>query len=138
MAALAALSTIAAACARPAAQPPEHLTPSPSPRVTPSRSPRATAATAAAWTRGGVCYEVFIRSFYDSNGDGVGDLNGLIDKLDYINDGNPASTHDLGADCIWLMPVTASPSYHGYDVSDYYRVEPAYGTNADFKRLVAE
>jgi glycosidase len=95
---------------------------------------------AAGWTRGGggVCYEVFVRSFYDSNGDGVGDLKGLIQKLDYINDGNPASSRSLGASCIWLMPVAASPSYHGYDVSDYYRIEPAYGTNEDFKRLVAE
>jgi len=90
------------------------------------------------WTRGGVCYEVFVRSFFDSNGDGIGDLNGVIQKLDYINDGNPASRTSLGASCIWLMPVAASPSYHGYDVADYYRVEPAYGTNADFKRLVAE
>jgi glycosidase len=86
---------------------------------------------------GAVCYEIFVRSFYDSNGDGVGDLGGLIARLDYVNDGNPASTTDLGASCIWLMPVAASPSYHGYDVSDYYRVEPAYGTNADFRRLVA-
>ncbi len=90
------------------------------------------------WTRGGVCYEIFVRSFYDSNGDGIGDLNGLIQKLDYVNDGNPRSTRSLGADCIWLMPVAASPSYHGYDVSDYYRVEPDYGTNADFQRLVRE
>jgi len=98
----------------------------------------AAPAPAQRWTRGGVCYEVFVRSFYDSDGDGIGDLQGLIQKLDYINDGNPASRSDLGADCIWLMPVTASPSYHGYDVSDYYRVEPAYGTNEDFKRLVVE
>ena len=98
----------------------------------------AAATTGPAWTRGGVCYEVFVRSFFDSDGDGTGDLNGLIGKLDYINDGHPASPRSLGADCIWLMPVAASPSYHGYDVSDYYRVEPAYGTNDDFKRLVAE
>src|SRR5213592_2034714 len=84
---------------------------------------------APAWTSGAVCYEVFVRSFYDSNGDGIGDLNGLIEKLDYIA--------RLGASCIWLMPVAASPIYHGYDVSDYYKVAPAYGTNADFKRLVA-
>ena len=96
------------------------------------------ATSVPAWTRGGTCYEVFVRSFYDSNGDGVGDLKGLIQKLDYINDGNPASSRSLGASCIWLMPVAASPSYHGYDVSDYYRVEPAYGTNDDFKHLVAE
>ena len=86
-------------------------------------------ATGPRWTRGGVCYEIFVRSFYDSDGDGIGDLKGLIQKLDYID--------QLGASCIWLMPVAASPSYHGYDVSDYYRVEPAYGSNDDFKRLVA-
>src|SRR5207245_941190 len=102
-------------------------------------APVAAAQTAApAWTHGAVCYEVFVRSFYDSDGDGIGDLSGLISKLDYINDGNPASKRDLGASCIWLMPIAQSPSYHGYDVSDYYRVEPAYGTNDDFKHLVAE
>ncbi len=110
----------------------------PMPRTVASLSAQAAPAAAPAWTRGGVCYEVFVRSFFDSDGDGIGDLNGLIRKLDYVNDGNPASQTDLGASCIWLMPVAESPSYHGYDVSDYYRVEPAYGTNADFRRLVAE
>jgi glycosidase len=95
-------------------------------------------AAAPAWTHGAVCYEVFVRSFYDSNGDGIGDLNGLIQKLDYINNGHLASHTDLGASCIWLMPIAQSPSYHGYDVTDYYRVAHDYGTNADFKRLVAE
>jgi alpha-amylase len=83
---------------------------------------------APAWTRGAVCYEIFVRSFSDSDGDGTGDLNGLTARLDYVA--------GLGASCIWLMPVAASPSYHGYDVSDYYRVEPAYGTGADFQRMV--
>ena len=107
--------------------------------VAPLAAPSAAAQTPAPrWTRGAVCYEVFVRSFYDSDGDGIGDLNGLIAKLDYINDGNPASKRDLGASCIWLMPIAQSPSYHGYDVSDYYRVEPAYGSNDDFKHLVAE
>jgi len=90
------------------------------------------------WRQGGVCYEIFVRSFFDSDGDGIGDLNGLTQKLDYVNDGNPRSTRSLGAKCIWLMPVDASPSYHGYDVKNYYRVNPEYGTAADFKRLVAE
>ena len=85
-----------------------------------------------------MCYEIFVRSFFDSDGDGIGDLAGLTQKLDYVNDGNPRSTRSLGARCIWLMPIAASPSYHGYDVKNYYRVNPEYGTTADFKRLVAE
>jgi alpha-amylase len=90
------------------------------------------------WKAGGVCYEVFVRSFYDSDDDGVGDLNGLIAKLDYINDGDSNVQGDLGAQCIWLMPIVASPSYHGYDATNYYRVNPEYGSNDDFKRLVTE
>jgi alpha-amylase len=96
------------------------------------------ASQASDWRRGAVCYEVFVRSFYDSDGDGVGDLNGLTQKLDYINDGAPSAQRDLGARCIWLMPVAASPSYHGYDATNYYRVDPEYGTNDDFKRFVRE
>lgn len=101
----------------------------------PARAQRA--ADAPAWTRGAVCYEVFVRSFKDSNGDGIGDLNGLTSALDYINDGNPKSKTDLGTKCIWLMPINPSPSYHGYDVTNYYEVNPDYGTTADFKRFVA-
>ena len=103
-----------------------------------ARAQSTTSTQPPAWLRGATCYEVFVRSFRDSNGDGIGDLRGLTSALDYINDGNPHSTHSLGARCLWLMPVMASPSYHGYDVSDFYRVAPAYGTNDDFKRLVAE
>lgn len=88
--------------------------------------------------RGAVFYEIFVRSFADSNGDGVGDLNGLIAKLDYLNDGNPATTDDLGVDGIWLMPVFESPSYHGYDTVDYETIDAEYGTNADFARLLDE
>ncbi|HEX2203154.1 MAG TPA: alpha-amylase family glycosyl hydrolase [Longimicrobium sp.] len=99
---------------------------------------QAPSAPTPEWRRGGVCYEVFVRSFSDSDGDGVGDLRGLTSKLDYINDGSAASRKDLGASCIWLMPVAQSPSYHGYDVTNYYEVDREYGTNDDFKRLVAE
>ena len=66
----------------------------------------------------------------------MGDLQGVIEKLDYVNDGDPDSRGDLGARCIWLMPIDASPSYHGYDVTDYYHVDPRYGTNQDFLRLI--
>jgi alpha-amylase len=89
------------------------------------------------WVRGATCYEIFVRSFSDSDGDGVGDLKGLTAKLDYINDGNPRSDRSLGARCVWLMPIVESPSYHGYDATDYYHVARAYGTNEDFKRFVA-
>lgn len=94
--------------------------------------------TLPAWTRGAVCYEIFVRSFMDSDGDGIGDFNGLTQKLDYINDGNPSTQRDLGARCVWLMPIMPSPSYHGYDATDYYRVNPQYGTNDDFRRFVVE
>jgi len=81
---------------------------------------------------------VFVRSFADSDGDGIGDLRGLTARLDYINDGNPLSTTSLGARCIWLMPIDKSMSYHGYDVVDYYHVDPRYGTDDDFRNLVTE
>jgi alpha-amylase len=90
------------------------------------------------WWDDAIFYEIFVRSFYDSDGDGIGDLNGLIEKLDYLNDGDPTTTDDLGITGIWLMPIMASPSYHGYDVVDYYRVNPDYGTNEDFLRLMEE
>jgi alpha-amylase len=90
------------------------------------------------WLRGAVFYEVFVRSFADSNGDGVGDLRGLISKLDYLNDGDPATTSDLGVDGLWLMPVFQSPSYHGYDTVDYERIDDEYGTAEDFQRLLDE
>lgn len=93
---------------------------------------------APGWWDSGVCYEVFVRSFYDSDGDGIGDLKGLVEKLDYINDGDPATASDLGATCIWLMPIAEASSYHGYDTVDYYTVDRDYGTNEDFKALVAE
>lgn len=90
------------------------------------------------WARGAVFYEVFVRSFADSNGDGIGDLRGLTARLDYLNDGDPATDGDLGVDALWLMPVFDSPSYHGYDTVDYERIEPDYGTGEDFDRFLAE
>jgi glycosidase len=103
-----------------------------------SRTPRGPVQWNHAWADGAVFYEIFVRSFRDSNGDGIGDINGLIEKLDYLNDGNPATTTDLGIEGIWLMPVFESPSYHGYDTTDYETIERDYGTNADFQRLLDE
>ena len=90
------------------------------------------------WVRGAVFYQVFVRSFADSNADGVGDLAGLTARLDYLNDGDATTTTDLGVDGIWLMPVFESPSYHGYDTVDYRRIDADYGDLADFQRLIAE
>jgi glycosidase len=78
-----------------------------------------------------------VRSFADSNGDGIGDLRGLIGRLDQLNDGDPGTSGDLGITGLWLMPTFPSPSYHGYDVTDYRGVNPDYGTLSDMRALVA-
>src|SRR5450755_361058 len=90
---------------------------------------------ASRWWRDGVVYQVYPRSFADSNGDGVGDLAGLIDHLDHLA-GGPNS---LGVDAIWLSPIYPSPMLDGgYDVMDYTAVDPVFGTLADFDRLIEE
>ena len=83
-------------------------------------------------------YEIFVASFCDSDGDGMGDIQGLISKLDYINDGDPTTDDDLGYNAIWLMPIHPSASYHKYDVMDYQDIDEAYGTLDDYKQLVEE
>ena len=95
-------------------------------------------ATDFGWWNKTVFYELFVRSFYDSDGDGIGDFNGIIQKLDYLNDGDPETTDDLGISGIWLMPINPSPSYHGYDVTDYLDVNPEYGTLEEFKKFLDE
>jgi len=83
------------------------------------------------WWKNAVIYEIYPRSFQDSNGDGIGDLNGITSRLDYLK--------ELGVDAIWLTPVYPSPQVDfGYDISDYRAIDPQYGTMADFDRLVAE
>ena len=90
------------------------------------------------WWNDEVFYEIFVRSFNDSDGDGIGDIQGIINKLDYLNDGNPETTTDLGITGLWLMPIFPSPSYHGYDVTNYRAINPDYGTLDDFRRLLTE
>jgi len=83
------------------------------------------------WLRKAIFYEIYPQSYYDSNADGIGDIPGIIQKLDYIE--------SLGVNAIWLTPCFKSPFQDaGYDVSDYYRVAPRYGTNADLELLIAE
>ena len=85
-------------------------------------------------------YEIFVGSFYDSQGGNrvrAGNLKGIIEKLDYLNDGNPNSNTSLHVDGIWLMPINPSPSYHKYDVRDYKAIDSAYGTMGDFEDLIA-
>ena len=104
-----------------------------SPTTKPSTQP-----TAKPWWQSGVVYQLFLRSFQDSDGDGIGDLEGLIKRLDYLNDGNPKTNTDLGVDAIWLLPIFQSGSYHGYDTLDYYSVHPTYGKLATLKKLTQE
>lgn len=86
------------------------------------------------WWQRGVTYQIYPRSFIDTNGDGVGDLQGILDRLDYLNDGTPGS---LGVDAIWLSPFYPSPMKDfGYDVSDYKDVHPLFGDLAVFQRLL--
>ncbi len=77
-----------------------------------------------------VFYNIFVRSFFDSNGDGIGDLNGITQKLDYLK--------SLGVSGLWLSPIHPSNSYHKYDVQDYREIDRDFGTLADFKNLLAE
>lgn len=84
----------------------------------------------AQWYREVSFYQIFPRSFYDSNGDGIGDIRGIIAKLDYVK--------SLGVGGIWLNPTFPSPSYHGYDITDYYAVNPQFGTIDDLKLLIKE
>ncbi|MEX0944059.1 MAG: alpha-amylase family glycosyl hydrolase [Balneolaceae bacterium] len=88
------------------------------------------------WWNETVFYEIFVRSFYDSDDDGIGDFNGLTEKLDYLNDGDPNTDTDLGITGIWLMPIHESPTYHGYDAIDYRSINPDYGTLENFKTFL--
>jgi alpha-amylase len=81
------------------------------------------------WPRG-ITYEIYVQSFCDSDGDGKGDIKGMTSKLDYLK--------DLGVEAVWLMPVNPSPSYHKYDVTDYYGIHPDYGSMDDFKNFVTK
>lgn len=83
------------------------------------------------WWKGKVAYQIYPKSFKDSNGDGVGDLNGITEKLDYLQ--------DLGIDILWLSPIYKSPFIdQGYDISDYYAIDPIFGTMEDMEELIAE
>lgn len=79
---------------------------------------------------GRVFYEIFVRAFNDSNGDGIGDIKGVTQKLDYLQ--------SMGIKGLWLMPINPSPSYHGYDITDYFSINPDYGTLDDYKELLKE
>ena len=83
-------------------------------------------------------YQIFTQSFCDSNSDGIGDFQGIISKLDYLNDGNPEEGGDLGVDGLWLTPINPSESYHKYSVEDYYNVDSSFGTLDDFDKMISE
>ncbi|MGZ4162216.1 MAG: alpha-amylase family glycosyl hydrolase, partial [Neobacillus sp.] len=83
------------------------------------------------WWKKATVYQIYPKSFYDTTGNGVGDLNGIIEKLDYLK--------ELGVDVLWLTPIYRSPQRdNGYDISDYYRIHEEYGTMEDFDKLLTE
>ena len=91
------------------------------------------------WWETGVIYQIYPLTFADANGDGIGDLQGIIQRLDYLNDGQPDSKTSLGIDAIWLSPINKSPMIdNGYDVSDYYSINEKFGTLEDFETLLSE
>ena len=89
------------------------------------------------WWKNGVVYQIYPLTFADGNGDGLGDLQGITQRLDYLNDGNPQSKTALGVEAMWLSPIYKSPMVdNGYDVSDYYDICPTFGTLEDFDTLL--
>ncbi len=96
----------------------------------------AEALTTAAEDNYRVFYEIFVGSFSDSDGDGTGDLRGIINRLDYLNDGSDGDGLSLGVEGIWLSPIFTSGSYHKYDCNDYYEIDPEFGTMDDLRELV--
>ena len=83
------------------------------------------------WWKEEIAYQIYPRSFYDSNNDGIGDINGIIEKLDYLK--------ELGITLLWICPIFKSPmDDNGYDISDYYDINPEFGTKEDLDRLISE
>ena len=115
-----------AACAVPSAEPTEAPTePAPTPVLDPISDNYRT------------YYQIFVGSFSDSNNDGIGDLRGIINRFDYLNDGDINSGKSLGVQGIWLSPIFTSPSYHKYDAKDYYQIDWRFGTETELKELIA-
>lgn len=119
---LGACQPLAVGTATPAPPTATPLPPTPAPTTTPLPY------TTPAWFRAGGLYQIFVRSFYDSNGDGIGDLDGITAQLDYVQ--------ALGVNTIWLTPIFGADTYHGYDTTDYYSINPDFGTKDDLIELV--
>ncbi|HEX7259364.1 MAG TPA: alpha-amylase family glycosyl hydrolase, partial [Candidatus Saccharimonadia bacterium] len=101
------------------------------PNPTRAKVPTSVHPKTAPWWQTSVIYQLYVRSFFDTNGDGVGDLPGVIAKLGYLE--------ELGVNAVWLSPITESANVDwGYDVSDYYAIDPSLGTMEDFDRLMSE
>jgi alpha-glucosidase len=100
-------------------------------QLAPHRGHTVSAGAEDPWWKHSVTYEIYLRSFQDSDGDGIGDLNGIVRRLDYLE--------SLGVDAIWITPLYPSPQVDfGYDIRDYRAIDPRFGTLADFDRLVVE
>ncbi len=129
--ALLMLLSLAACGSQPSEQPSEEV-PTPTPEATPEPVVDPIDDNYRTF------YQVFVGSFSDSNNDGIGDLRGVINRLDYLNDGDINSGESLGIQGIWLSPIFSSPSYHKYDATDYYSIDWRFGTEDDLKELIEE
>jgi len=127
-----------AACSSPVVEPAVTTAPVPTTASTIDEVAISASDAGMPWWNDRVFYEIFVRSFADSDGDGIGDFVGMTDRLDYLNDGDPTTTDDLGITGIWLMPVFDSPSYHGYDVADYRATQSEYGTIDELRHFIDE
>ena len=134
-------TTAQAATAPPETAPPETEPPAPPAKYSLNEKGEAViddvSPAAAVNDNACVFYEIFVGSFSDSNGDGIGDLRGIIDRMDYLNDGDPDSGTSLGIEGIWLTPIFQSPSYHKYDITNYYNIDSSFGSMADLSELIA-
>lgn len=115
---------------------PDASEPSPPVSVSPSPEPTPVPVVDPTDDNYRVFYQIFVGSFSDSDGDGTGDLQGIIRRLDYLNDGDIQSGESLGVQGLWLSPIFESPSYHKYDVADYYTVDPEFGSQEDLEELL--
>ncbi|HOV14835.1 MAG TPA: alpha-amylase family glycosyl hydrolase, partial [Spirochaetota bacterium] len=110
--------------------------------IEPSCDSKLSLSNKKEWYKEAIFYHIWVKGFSDSDGDGIGDIKGIINKLDYLNDGKSETTNDLNIDAIWLSPIFEcsykGSNMHGYDTTDFYKINPLFGTESDIENLLTE